>query len=396
MKSCIILIALLLVAPAASLAAFTYVDDASGTLASRGWLDPTSLFQQNISAAADQFGQLIDSDETILITVDTVSFAARAGGTFSFGQFLGTDGEGNNIWEQGPLTRILTGDNAGATTFGFDVLLGFDVPFVESNYWLDPLPQARTTPVDPGMGDFISVVMHELGHGFGIAGFRDHTPGPNYGEFFGPTITVFDSMTYFGGDGNPTDTNGDPNPMFFSGSAAANVFGGDVLISNVPQGGSLAGQNFYHLGTCGDPEILTGSLMNGCTIPNGERLDITPLDLAIFADLGYPLTELTQPGDFDLDGDVDGNDFLLWQRGDSPLPLSASDLADWKANHGAVANPAIAASTTVPEPATYILLLFAMMARFGFGLRSGLRNHGGQGTMGDKPWEHLELIIQEG
>ena len=146
MKSCVIVIALMLVSPAASLAAlsfsFTYVDDASGTFASRGWLDPTSLFQQTINAAADELGQLIDSDETILITVDTVSFAARAGGTFSFGQFLGTDGEGNNIWEQGPLTRILTGDNPGATAFGYDILLGFDAAFVESNYWFDPLPQA--------------------------------------------------------------------------------------------------------------------------------------------------------------------------------------------------------------------------------------------------------------
>jgi len=27
-----------------------------------------------------------------------------------------------------------------------------------------------------------------------------------------------------------------------------------------------------------------------------------------------------QPGDFDEDGDVDGGDFLLWQRGGSPSP----------------------------------------------------------------------------
>jgi hypothetical protein len=32
---------------------FTYIDDASGTFASRGWLDPNSLFQRNIRAAAD-------------------------------------------------------------------------------------------------------------------------------------------------------------------------------------------------------------------------------------------------------------------------------------------------------------------------------------------------------
>ncbi len=65
------------------------------------------------------------------------------------------------------------------------------------------------------------------------------------------------------------------------------------------------------------------------------------------------------PGDFDMDGDVDGRDFLIWQRGDSPNPLSASDLADWQANYG---TPLVAATTAVPEPTTCILLLLGAMA----------------------------------
>jgi hypothetical protein len=54
------------------------------------------------------------------------------------------------------------------------------------------------------------------------------------------------------------------------------------------------------------------------------------------------------PGDFDFDGDVDGRDFLVWQRGGSPTPLSAGDLADWQANYGAGSQTA--ATTAVPEP----------------------------------------------
>src|SRR5262245_39274161 len=51
------------------------------------------------------------------------------------------------------------------------------------------------------------------------------------------------------------------------------------------------------------------------------------------------LTDSTMPlfrllGDFDGDGDVDGRDFLVWQRGGSPNPLSAGDLAQWQANYG--------------------------------------------------------------
>ncbi|MCA9259886.1 MAG: hypothetical protein KDA61_11830, partial [Planctomycetales bacterium] len=37
-------------------------------------------------------------------------------------------------------------------------------------------------------------------------------------------------------------------------------------------------------------------------------------------------------GDFDGDADVDGHDFLFWQRGLSPTPLSSADLGDWQAN----------------------------------------------------------------
>jgi hypothetical protein len=54
------------------------------------------------------------------------------------------------------------------------------------------------------------------------------------------------------------------------------------------------------------------------------------------------------PGDFDGDLDVDGRDFLVWQRGESPSPLSASDLATWQASYGLP----LAAITSVPEPAT--------------------------------------------
>lgn len=64
--------------------------------------------------------------------------------------------------------------------------------------------------------------------------------------------------------------------------------------------------------------------------------------------------------DFDIDGDVDGADFLTWQRGESPNPLSQSDLADWEANYGTVA-PLTATSTTVPEPATGLMLTLGMV-----------------------------------
>jgi T5SS/PEP-CTERM-associated repeat protein len=68
----------------------------------------------------------------------------------------------------------------------------------------------------------------------------------------------------------------------------------------------------------------------------------------------------TLPGDFDMDRDVDGRDFLIWQRGGSPSPLSTGDFADWQANYGASGSPASEVGT--PEPTTAIILLIAMMS----------------------------------
>ena len=62
-------------------------------------------------------------------------------------------------------------------------------------------------------------------------------------------------------------------------------------------------------------------------------------------------------GDFDGSGTVDGLDFLAWQRGESPNPLSASDLADWEANYGQTLATPNAAS--VPEPGAFVMAVVA-------------------------------------
>lgn len=81
-----------------------------------------------------------------------------------------------------------------------------------------------------------------------------------------------------------------------------------------------------------------------------------------FVDFSALLTvTLIEPGDFDLDGDVDGNDYLQWVRGESPNPLSSNDLSDWQTNYS-FGTTVIAGLTTVPEPASISLfsLVLAM------------------------------------
>jgi hypothetical protein len=71
-------------------------------------------------------------------------------------------------------------------------------------------------------------------------------------------------------------------------------------------------------------------------------------DVNIFATPEMPVLA----GDFDEDGDVDGNDFLVWQQ-----DFSVGSLDDWKANYGMTSGGGIA---SVPEPGSMALALSAM------------------------------------
>jgi hypothetical protein len=83
--------------------------------------------------------------------------------------------------------------------------------------------------------------------------------------------------------------------------------------------------------------------------------------LSVFGD--FPPT-----GDFDNDGDVDGRDFLIWQRGESPHPHSAEELAAWQQNYG---GGVLAEATAVPEPGAVVLM--AVFSAVGVVRRSRVR-----------------------
>ena len=80
----------------------------------------------------------------------------------------------------------------------------------------------------------------------------------------------------------------------------------------------------------------------------------------VISDPPFPGTG-PQVGDFDYDGDVDGADLLVWQRGSH----TAEDLEIWRDHFGSLAGGLITISPfAVPEPASAALLL---LAAFGLG-----------------------------
>jgi hypothetical protein len=71
--------------------------------------------------------------------------------------------------------------------------------------------------------------------------------------------------------------------------------------------------------------------------------------------LQVTIESATSGGDFDNDGDVDGRDFLLWQRNQS-----VGNLSDWQANYGFEPGMLTSTNTAVPEPGSIFLALVAL------------------------------------
>jgi hypothetical protein len=192
----------------------------------------------------------------------------------------------------------------------------------------------------------------------------------------------FDWDTYNINIDNTVDDSivGDVDFFTFTGLTPGAAFTAEVTQETLTDFDSYLGW-FSHTGFLLDTDDDDGvddlSLLQG-TVPANGRLTFAVTgfgdeDFEGFhveqADYSLELTigGATIEGDFDNDGDVDGRDFLRWQRGGSPSPLSAADLADWQANYGGGSLAAVAA---VPEPGGLALVMFVIGA---ICLRSKLR-----------------------
>ena len=221
-----------------------------------------------------------------------------------------------------------------------------------------------------------------LGFYNGGAGSLGSGPGPNLGvSFTAGALAVIDADA--GGSGNFANEPSPDTVGFFLNAPSMSM--------NVPTGFSTGFSFYYSTAQPGSVAVYdglnaTGNLlavlalnpltMSGSGDPTGffntwapvsmtfgglaKSVDFSGAASLVAFDnitLGSACPASFLPGDFDFDCDVDGIDFLKWQRGESPDPLSSDDLADWETNYGTDLGPLASATSTVPEPATVVLVI---------------------------------------
>jgi hypothetical protein len=188
------------------------------------------------------------------------------------------------------------------------------------------------------------------------------------GNFFGPGTANFNGGMALGAS---------PAEVSFEGNVVLGA--SNTLFAEL--GGIVPGDEFDSIDIAGTATLagaLDISLLGGFTPSLGDTFDIITalggvtgtFDSTLLPDLGsllamdvlYDTNNVALvvapalPGDFDLNGKVDGFDFLTWQR-----DTSIGALVDWESNYGSVA-PLAAATASVPEPSSLLLVAMACLA----------------------------------
>ena len=213
------------------------------------------------------------------------------------------DQNGFHVFEKSGPYKLRTGNSVDIGKPDVQIVL---LPsYLLKNYWIDPNPVQRTDLVPPGKIDLVTVLAHELGHGFGFEGYLNLAtgrPSPDNG------ISTYDELISMGQEGTPT----------FSGDFSVGLYGGAVPITffqasnnsvSLMQDGKKylvsqsPSQNIYHLGRFSpggrESDLSFFSLMAGCWESQaassniGWRIFVNSLDAAVLEDLGVPSSVTT-------------------------------------------------------------------------------------------------------
>ncbi len=296
-------------------------------------VSPAATFQ-NPDTGAIGFGvsNLVVPAETVIV---------YAGGRDLPESQVGVAGPGTPLITFSRGQGVVTG--AGASDFApWGGAISFDTTALNGSErnWHFGIQSAPS----PGQVDFLSVALHELGHLFG----------------FGTADSFANQVV----------------DHTFVGTTSVGLYGGPV--PTFPDGQNV--DQHWANGLTSPPYADEPRVALGRSIVLGRRTLLSSLDYATFDDIGWevPSQLLGLQGNSDSDADVDGDDFLAWQRGSGLSGVGAAlgdlsgdstvddyDLWLWKQNFGAsLAASGAATSMGVPEPSTVILLTLACVRWF--------------------------------
>lgn len=144
-----------------------------------------------------------------------------------------------------------------------------------------------------------------------------------------------------------TASNRDGVGAFITVDPDANVVG-DEIVREISAGSNFLSQNesTAHFGLGPNSGTIDSISVNW---PSGWVQQMSNVST------NQVLNLIERLGDFNQDNIVNGADFLIWQRGGSPTPLSATDLAAWQSGYPGP----LTALASIPEPGTGLLMLMA-------------------------------------
>ncbi len=241
-------------------------------------VDPTNqlatlpMLGATIRAAVSYLEQFVVFKGTldIQILVETTSTGRFAGnGSVAY---VGVQ-NGLDTWEPAMLAESRSGTDPDPQVADFSIYIDPGSSYLAQLWWDPDIATSLANNPPGGVTDAFTVVVHELLHGMGIAGWRDHETGAlpaNYQSVWDSMVSVI--------EGN----------AFFDGAATQALLGTPV---EVRLGGS---QGTYHLGngpTVANSQMpwIEGSISNSYYYYLGERYSLGRLELALLEDLGWTM-----------------------------------------------------------------------------------------------------------
>ena len=262
--------------------------------------------ESHLIAAGEFWAQYFDPPNDIIITIelglfnDQSDFLAFGGAENS--TFIGASNSGRDLFQFPAPNEIATGIDPFPNVP--DIFVDINIARLGNFYFDDNLTTSDDIP--PFAFDAFTIFVHELAHGLGFVSFLD-----DFDQVINPLndIDTFSRFVVSGADG----------PVF-NGPNATSLFGGSVPL--------VSEEDFIHVDI---PSDLLFPIL-----PQGGRRFVTPLNIAILADVGVPIRSASDASDelFGFEGFADelvglagddtlsglgGDDVLVGQEGDDML-----------------------------------------------------------------------------